>query len=102
MTRAGLLLMAAAVAGAAPVSASSVPANPAQTPLPSFVEIGHGPAGGTIWQGVIRNSAYPHSSPPSLVYFPPSFSAPRRDPALYALHGVRGRRYSIAHSLRFV
>jgi enterochelin esterase-like enzyme len=101
MTRAGLLLMAAAVAGAAPVPASSVPPNPAQTLLPSFVEIGQGPAGGTIWQGVIRNGAYPRSSRLSLVYFPPSFSAQRRYPTLYVLHGFRGSPYSIANGLRF-
>jgi enterochelin esterase-like enzyme len=101
MMRAGLLLMAAAVAGAVPASASSVPANPAQTLLPSFVEIGHGPAGGTIWQGVIRNSAYPRSSRLSLVYFPPGFSAQRQYPTLYVLHGFRGSPYSIANGLRF-
>ena len=101
MMRAGLLLLAAAVAGAAPVSASGVPTDPAQTLLPSFVEIAHGPAGGTVWQGVIRNNAFPFSSRLSLVYFPPGFSAQRRYPTLYVLHGIRGSPYSIANGLRF-
>jgi enterochelin esterase-like enzyme len=59
------------------------------------------PAGGTIWQGVIRNSAYPRSSRLSLVYFPPTFSAQSRYPTLYVLHGFRGSPYSIANGLRF-
>jgi enterochelin esterase-like enzyme len=101
MTRAGLLLVAVAVAGAAPASASGVPASPAQALLPSFVEIVRGPAGGTIWQGVIRNSAYPRSPRLSLVYFPPGFSAQGRYPTLYVLHGIRGSPYSIANGLRF-
>jgi len=43
---------------------------------------------------------------PSLVpaepcLFPPSFSAQRRYPTLYVLHGFRGSPYSIANGLRF-
>jgi enterochelin esterase-like enzyme len=99
VTRAGFLVLAAAVAGAVP--ASGVPASPNQALLPSFVEIVRGPAGGTIWQGVIRNGAYPRSPRRSLVYFPPGFSAQRRYPTLYVLHGIRGSPYSIANGLRF-
>ena len=99
VARAGFLVLAAAVAGAVP--ASGVPATPNQALLPSFVEIVRGPAGGTIWQGVIRNGAYPRSPRLSLVYFPPGFSAQRRYPTLYVLHGIRGSPYSIANGLKF-
>ena len=90
MARTGLLLLAAAVAGAASAAASSAPASPSQALLPSFVEIARGPAGGTIWQGVIGNGAYPRSRRLSLVYFPPGFSPAHRYPTLYILHGIRG------------
>jgi enterochelin esterase-like enzyme len=101
MARTGLLLLAAAVAGAAAAAASSAPASPSQALLPSFVEIARGPAGGTIWQGVIGNGAYPRSRRLSLVYFPPGFSPAHRYPTLYVLHGIRGSPYSIANGLRF-
>jgi len=101
MTRAGLLVLAAAVAGGAPASVWGLPADPSQALLPSFVEIVRGPAGGTIWQGVIPNGAYPRSRRLSLVYFPPGFSAQSRYPTLYVLHGIRGSPYSIANGLRF-
>ena len=101
MTRAGLVVLAAAVAGTAPASVWGLPPNPSQALLPSFVEIAHGPAGGTIWQGVIGNGAYPRSRRLSLVYFPPGFSAQRLYPTLYVLHGIRGSPYSIANGLRF-
>jgi enterochelin esterase-like enzyme len=100
MTRACFVALAAAVAGAAPASVWAV--HPSQAILlPSFVEIARGPAGGTIWQGVIRNGTYPRSRRLSLVYFPPGFSAQRRYPTLYVLHGIRGSPYSIANGLRF-
>ena len=101
MARAGFLVLAAAVAGAAPASVWGVTANPSEAFLPSFVEIVRGPAGGTIWQGVIGNGAYPRSRRLSLVYFPPGFSAQRLYPTLYILHGIRGSPYSIANGLRF-
>jgi enterochelin esterase-like enzyme len=101
MARTGLLLLAAAVAGAAAAAASSAPASPSQALLSSFVEIARGPAGGTIWQGVIGNGAYPRSRRLSLVYFPPGFSPAHRYPTLYILHGIRGSPYSIANGLRF-
>jgi enterochelin esterase-like enzyme len=101
MTRAGFLVLAAAVAGAAPTLAWGVPTKPSQALLPSFAEIARGPAGGTIWQGVIRNGAYPRSLRLSLVYLPPGFSAQGRYPVLYVLHGIRGSPYSIANGLSF-
>jgi enterochelin esterase-like enzyme len=101
MIRAGLLVLVAAVAGGAPASVWGLPADPSKALLPSFVEIVRGPAGGTIWQGVIPNGAYPRSRRLSLVYFPPGFSAQIRYPTLYVLHGIRGSPYSIANGLRF-
>src|SRR5690349_11136039 len=101
MARTGLLLLAAAVAGAAAAAASSAPASPSQALLPSFVEIARGPAGGTIWQGVIGNGVYPRSRRLSLVYFPPGFSPAHRYPTLYVLHGIRGSPYSTANGLCF-
>jgi len=69
--------------------------------LPSFVQIGSGPAGGTIWQGLIPNGTYPRSHRVSLLYLPPDFSPDRRYSMLFVLHGIRGSPYSIANGLRF-
>jgi enterochelin esterase-like enzyme len=101
MTRAGLLALAAVVAGAASTAAPAVGPQGNQSFWPAFTEIGRGPAGGTIWQGVIPDRRYPRSGRLSLVYLPPGFSEEREYPTLYVLHGIRGSPYSIANGLDF-
>src|SRR5919204_5286295 len=102
MTRAGFAVVATAVAGAVSATGWGVPAYPtSRVLLPSFAQIIRGPAGGTIWQGVIPNGAYPRSLRPSLVYLPPGFTPEQRYPTFYVLHGIRGSPYSIANGMRF-
>src|SRR5919204_5058676 len=86
MTRAGFAVVATAVAGAVSATGWGVPAYPtSRVLLPSFAQIIRGPAGGTIWQGVIPNGAYPRSLRPSLVYLPPGFTPEQRYPTFYVL-----------------
>jgi enterochelin esterase-like enzyme len=101
MRRAYLPVFAVAVAGAAAAAAWGVGPRESRAFLPSFAQIGSGPAGGTIWRGVIPNGTYPRSHRFSLVYLPPDFSPQRRYPTLFVLHGIRGSPYSIANGLRF-
>ena len=77
-------------------------ASPSSRALPrSWAFILAGPAGGSVWQGVIPNSADPHAKRFSLVYLPPSFNAATRYPVLYLLHGIRGSPFGFISSLRF-
>jgi enterochelin esterase-like enzyme len=101
MRRACLPVFALAVAGAAAAAAWGVGPSASSAFLPSFVQIGTGPAGGTVWRGVIPNGTYPRSHRISIVYLPPDFSPHRRYPTLFVLHGIRGSPYSIANGLRF-
>jgi enterochelin esterase-like enzyme len=54
-----------------------------------WVPLSVGPAGGAVWSGLIPNSYAPHEGA-SAVYLPPHFSAARRYPVLYLLHGLSG------------
>lgn len=101
MRRLYLPVLAVAVAGAVATAAWGVGPNRTGAFLPSFVQIGSGLAGGTIWRGVIPNGIYPRSHRTSLVYLPPDFSSRRQYPTLFVLHGIRGSPYSIANGLRF-
>jgi hypothetical protein len=101
MRRVHLPVLALAVAGAAAAAAWGVGPRGSMAFLPSFVQIGSGPAGGAIWQGLIPNGTYPRSHRVSLLYLPPDFSPDRRYPMLFVLHGIRGSPYSIANGLRF-
>jgi enterochelin esterase-like enzyme len=59
-----------------------------------------GPAGGTVWQGVIPDTVVPGAHRASLVYLPPSTSTRRRYPVIYLLHGLRGSPYSFIGGMR--
>jgi enterochelin esterase-like enzyme len=63
--------------------------------LGSFRELRAGPDGGSIWRGVI-----PGAVRKSAVYLPPGFSAGRRYPVVYLLHGMPGSPWSYINSLR--
>jgi enterochelin esterase-like enzyme len=62
--------------------------------LPGFTQIDQGPAGGTVWQGVIGTSARP-----SVVYLPPRFDPSRRHPVVYLLHGMPGSPSSFVNAM---
>ena len=70
-------------------------------PPTGFVEINAGPAGGTVWQGLIPNRIVPTLRRPSAVYLPPHASPTHRYPVLYLLHGFRGSPSSYVYSLNF-
>jgi enterochelin esterase-like enzyme len=84
----------AVVAGTADVATSAG----ADAPLapPSFSQIARGPAGGTLWKGVIPNPERPALRRDTLVYLPPGASRAGRYPVFYVLHGMPGDPYSIA------
>lgn len=67
---------------------------------PSWTEAAHGSAGGTVWVGRIPNSEVHWDTRASAVYLPPGFSADRRYPVVYLLHGMRGAPSSFYVSLR--
>ena len=66
----------------------------------AWTQILAGPAGGTVWEGRIRNTVVPGSNRDSLVYLPPGTDRARRYPVLYLLHGLRGSPYSFIGGLR--
>jgi S-formylglutathione hydrolase FrmB len=75
----------------------SVPAARATArPLAGFSKIDSGPAGGTVWQGVIPGP----TNRPSVVYLPPGYTATRRYPVVYLLHGMPGSPWSFVNALR--
>jgi enterochelin esterase-like enzyme len=71
---------------------SVVPAGAAQ--------IGTDPAGGTVWQAVIPNSAVPFDRRPTVFYLPPGATAGRRYPVVFFLHGFPGSPYQFVDGLR--
>ena len=66
----------------------------------SFSRIAVGPAGGTIWQGVIPGARGGTRPRVSLIYLPPAIDRRRRYPVVYLLHGIRGAPYSFPGGLR--
>jgi enterochelin esterase-like enzyme len=68
--------------------------------LPGWTRILSGPAGGTIWQGVIPNHVVHGTHRASLVYLPPNTDPHRRYPVIFLLHGLRGAPYSFVGGLR--
>jgi len=56
----------------------------------SWTAVAHGPAGGTVWSGRIPNHEVAWDKRASAVYLPPDYSADRRYPVIYLLHGLRG------------
>jgi enterochelin esterase-like enzyme len=59
-----------------------------------------GPAGGTVWQGTIPDTALAGDTRSSLVYLPPSVRGGARYPLVVLLHGLRGSPYSFVGGLR--
>ena len=79
-----LALLTAALVGVAP---------------PGFSLIAVGPAGGTVWQGVVPGRYAPPDRLPSLLYLPPDASPRRRYRFAILLHGFRGSPYAFVDSL---
>jgi enterochelin esterase-like enzyme len=67
----------------------------------SFREIETGPAGGSVWQGVIPNPFVPGARRASVVYLPPGATGAERYPVVFLLHGLPGSPYSYVYGLRF-
>jgi enterochelin esterase-like enzyme len=62
--------------------------------------IGQGPAGGTLFQRVIPDTALPWSLRPTVFYLPPGASADERYPVVFLLHGFPGSPYQFVDGLR--
>jgi enterochelin esterase-like enzyme len=99
--RSALVLPAVAMAAAlALVPAAVSGASPAAGPLPPrFVRIEAGPAGGSVWQGLIPNPLVPGLRRPTVVYLPPGFTSARRYPLVVFLHGFPGSPYEFVSGL---
>jgi enterochelin esterase-like enzyme len=69
---------------------------------PSFHQFDRGPAGGTVWQGLIPNRAVPAARRLTVLYLPPAVSPGTLYPVIYLLHGFPGAPYIISdgHGLR--
>jgi enterochelin esterase-like enzyme len=80
-----LALIAAMLAGVAP---------------PGFSAIGAGPAGGTVWQGVVPGRYAPPDRLPTLVYLPPNAAPTGRYRLVVLLHGFPGSPYSFTDGLQ--
>jgi enterochelin esterase-like enzyme len=91
---------AAAVASVVclPGAATAVAASSPDLP-PGFLVVRHGPNGGTVWEGRIPNRL---RADPRLadVYLPPGYTADRRYPVIYFLHGFWGSPSSFVDGLR--
>jgi enterochelin esterase-like enzyme len=73
---------------------------PVPGPLPAgWARAQRGPAGGTVWYGVLPNR-FVADRQPSAIYLPPGFSTTRRYPVLYLLHGLVGSPMSFTQSLK--
>jgi enterochelin esterase-like enzyme len=64
------------------------------------VQIGTGPAGGTVWQFAIPNTAAPFDFRPTVFYLPPGLTPGRRYPVVFFLHGFPGSPYQFVDGLR--
>ena len=68
-------------------------------PVHGWSPAGQGPDGGTVWTGWIPDTVVPDSRL-SAVYLPPGFTATRRYPVVYLLHGMRGSPASIYRGMQ--
>ena len=68
----------------------------------SFVQVGTGPVGGTLWAGAIPDAGVPALRRASVVYLPPHVTAGARYPVLYLLHGFRGSPWQYSSGLQLV
>jgi len=66
----------------------------------SFVQVGSGPAGGTVWFGRIPDPGLPALQRSSIVYLPPHSSSAARYPVIYLLQGFRGSPWQFASGLQ--
>jgi enterochelin esterase-like enzyme len=97
-----LLIEAALISGLPSARAATPRSGTAPVDLPqSFQQIDQGPAGGTVWQGLIPDPAVPAARRLTMVYLPPAVSPTGRYPVLYLLHGFRGSPYVYPFGLRF-
>jgi enterochelin esterase-like enzyme len=96
----GVLVAAVVLTVGFPGAKADLPESPAYGMLPpSFRQIDQGPAGGTLWQGVIPNREVPEARRLAVVYLPPNVSPMIRYPVLYLLHGFRGSPYAYSAGL---
>jgi enterochelin esterase-like enzyme len=99
--RGGRLALGAAVI-ALSVGALLTESHASVAPIVGFGLLHTGPDGGTAWQGVIPEAvASRELGRASIVYLPPGFSATRRYPVVYILHGLPGSAYSVVDGMRF-
>jgi enterochelin esterase-like enzyme len=68
-------------------------------PVHGWSPAGRGPDGGTVWTGRIPNTVLPDQRL-SAVYLPPGFTATRRYPVVYLLHGMKGSPASIYRGMQ--
>jgi S-formylglutathione hydrolase FrmB len=73
----------------------------ADSPLPGFVSVDQGLAGGTVWSGRIPNPFVAGESRDTLIYLPPNYDPAQRYPVLYLLHGFWGEPSSFVLALHF-
>ena len=89
-----LAAVAALAAAAAPSGRTAVAGLPA-----SWTPADTGPDGGVVYQGRIPNRFVPSDHRLSAVYLPPGYSAAKRYPVVYLLHGMAGSPSSIWNGL---
>ena len=89
-----LAAVAALAAAAAPAGRTAVAGLPA-----SWTPADTGPGGGVVYQGRIPNRFVPSDDRLSAVYLPPGYSAAKRYPVVYLLHGMAGSPSSIWNGL---
>jgi putative tributyrin esterase len=96
-----LLVLAGLAAAVALLSQSPAAATGRGTSLlpPSFARVSVGPAGGSVWAGLIRDPGLPKLQRPSIIYLPPRARAGTRYPVLYLLQGFRGSPWQFANGL---
>lgn len=86
-----LVVLAAPAAAVAAVPSAPVPAG--------WTQIGSGPDGGSVWQGLIPDPRVPALRRPTVVYLPPAPTVATRYPVLYLLQGFRGSPYQFTSAL---
>ena len=68
-------------------------------PVPGFVAVDQGDAGGTVWSGRIPNPFVAAETRDTLIYLPPGYAPTTRYPVLYLLHGFWGEPSSFVAGL---
>ncbi len=99
--RRGPRIVGAAIAALALLVFAGTAQAVAEPPLPGYVLIDQGSAGGTVWSGRIPNRFVPMDTRETDVYLPPDYSPAKRYPVLYLLHGFWGAPSGFVVSLRF-